>query len=96
MKRLSILLIIALCLLLSACYTHKHVVGSGAQGNEIVTARQWYVAYGLAPINTVDSHAMAGGAKNYEVQTQQTFVDGVINLFTSTFTVTCQTVTVKK
>jgi hypothetical protein len=96
MRTSIIITIVAFCFLLTACYTHTHIVGNGAQGSKVVTARQWYAVYGLAPLNKVDSQAMAGGAKDYEITTQQSFIDGVINMFTGSFTVTCQTVTVKK
>lgn len=88
--------IIAVCFILTACYTHVHTVGNGPQTYRSATARQWYAVYGLAPINNVDTHAMAGDAADYEIKTQQTFVDSIISMFTSAFTVTCQTVTVTK
>jgi hypothetical protein len=96
MRTVLILAVVAACMLLAACYTSTHIVGNGPQGNTVVTARQWYAVYGLAPLNSVDSKAMAGGAKDYKIVTQQTFIDGVINAFTSSFTVTCQTTTVTK
>ena len=96
MKKILIMLVVIVCLFLTACYTHTHIVGNGAQGNNVSTARQWYIAYGLAPLNTVDTHAMAGNAQNYEIVTQQTFIDSVIGMFTGALTISCQTVTVKK
>lgn len=88
--------VVIVCLLLTACYTHTHMVGDGAQGNKVMTARQWYVVFGLVPINNVDTQAMAGEAQDYEITTQQTFIDSVISMFTSAVSVSCQTVTVKK
>lgn len=96
MRKVLILSVVVVCFLLTACYTTTHIVGKGAQGNNVQIARQWYAVYGLAPLNNVDSKAMAGDAKDYTVVVQQTFIDGVINAFTSSFTVTCQSVKVTK
>lgn len=96
MRKVLILAVIAACMLLTACYTHTHIIGNGPQGNTVVTARQWYAVYGLAALNNVDTKTMAGEAKDYKIVTQQTFVDGIINAFTSSFTVSCRTVTVTK
>ena len=48
-------------LLLSACSTHTHVVGNGPSKGETVQARQWYILWGLIPLNNVDTNAMAAG-----------------------------------
>ena len=81
---------------LSSCYTMTHKVGNGAQGNTTTEARQWYVLWGLVPINTVDSKKMAAGAADYEVETQMTAVDVIIGAFTGIVTVQPMTVKVKK
>jgi len=90
------LLVAALCFSVIGCYTLQHQVGNGAQGSTTVSARQWYILWGLVPINTVDSQAMAAGATNYDVKSQMSFVDVVIGIFTGSVTVYCQTVTVTK
>lgn len=95
-KLLSLLMLTAVLFVSVACYTHTHVVGDGAKGNSVVTERQWWILWGLVPINKVDTQTMAKGAKDYEIKTEQTFVDGIINMFTSMVTVGCQTVEVKK
>lgn len=95
-KSLIILLLIAVLLSVSACYTHTHVVGKGAQSGAEVSKTQWYAIWGLVPINVVNSQEMAAGAENYTVVTQQTFADSIISIITSYITVTRQTVTVKK
>ncbi len=56
----------------------------------------WYVLWGLVPITEVDSQAMAGGATDYTVQTQFTFVDIIIGIFTSIVTVQPRTVSITK
>ena len=39
----------------SGCMAHTHVVGTGAGTGVEDEARQWYVLWGLVPINDVDS-----------------------------------------
>lgn len=95
-KIIAASLILAFCCLLVGCYTFNHQVGSGAQSYDQVEERQWYVLWGLVPINNVDSKAMAGGAANYDVKTEFNVVDVIITAFTSMVTVHCQTVTVTK
>lgn len=85
-----------LCIfLMTSCFTYVSVVGEGAQGNQEVTKWNHYVVYGLAPVGVSDSKAMAGGAENYEVKTEQTFVNGLVAALTfGIYTPT--TTTVKK
>jgi len=80
---------------LSSCMSLTHTVGSGGYG-ESESKRQWYVLWGLVPINEVDSKQMAGGAENYTVKSSITPLDFVINIFTGLVTVYSQTVEVKK
>ena len=97
MKRIiAASLILAFCCLLVGCYTFNHQVGTGAKGFDEVKERQWYVLFGLVPINKVDSRKMAGGAANYDVKTEFNVVDVIITAFTSVASVHCQTVTVTK
>ncbi len=95
-KKIICILVITSFLFLAGCYTIKHDVGNGAQGNTTVSERQWFVLWGLVPINDVDSKAMAGGATDYEITTQMTFVDVIIGAFTGLITVAPMSVTVKK
>ncbi|MBW6515027.1 MAG: Bor family protein [Candidatus Cloacimonetes bacterium] len=97
MLKKGVMLTIALILLLSliACSTHVHTVGRGPQTGQEVQARQWYILWGLVPINTVDTYQMVAGATDYEIKTEQSFLDVVINFFTSSVTVYSRTVTVK-
>jgi hypothetical protein len=75
---------------------HMHVVGDGAKAASVQQERQWYVLWGLVPINTVDTAQMAGGATNYTVKTEHTALDVIINIFTSVVSVTSRTVEVRK
>lgn len=94
--KLSAALLIVAMLCVIGCSAHIHKVGNGAQGTELMVERQWYVLWGFIPLNDVDTHAMAAGATDYEIVTQYTPIDVVINIFTSIVTVECRTVSVEK
>ncbi len=97
MKRLfGFTAVLVVCALLVGCSAHVHDVGNGARGLDIEQARQWYVLFGLVPINEVDTNEMADGAANYTIETEQSFLDSVINMFTGMITVSSRTVTVTK
>ena len=73
-KLITITLIISM--LFISCATHLHTVGHGPQTGIKVTSRQFYLFYGLVPLNSVDTNKMAGIDSNgnyitdYEIQTQ--------------------------
>ena len=94
-KCFAVVLILGI-LLVIGCAAHVHKVGNGAQGDEIKVARQWYALYGLAPINKVDTNAMAGGITDYEIITAQTISDFILNSFTWIITVNSRKVIVRK
>ena len=96
MKKHLIITGIFLSILFVGCATHVHTVGTGPQIGQVETATQWYALYGLIPLNTVDTAAMAGGAANYEIQTQLAPLDIIIGGITSYVTVNRRTVTVTK
>jgi len=89
-------LLLLVLLVASGCAAHTHVIGSGGSGNEVVEQRQWYVLWGLVPINEINSADMAAGASNYTIETEQSALDVVINIFTSIVTIYSRTVTVTK
>ena len=95
-KALPIIMAAIMMLSIVGCYSQTFVVGNGAQGAQTEETRQWYILFGLVPLNTVDSKAMAGDAANYTIHTEQSFLDVVINIFTSAVTVYSRTVTVTK
>ncbi len=80
----------------SGCAAHTHVIGDGGDGSETVEQRQWYVLWGLVPINDVDSAELADGAADYTIETEQSALDVIINIFTSIVSVNSRTVTVTK
>lgn len=78
----------------SSCYTHQYSVGNGAQVGASVTEKNHYLIFGLAPLGTSDPKQMANGEANFDVKTQHTFVDGLLNLITlGIYTPTTTTVT---
>ena len=90
------ILLIAALTGLVGCAAHVHKVGAGAAGADVAKQRQWYILWGLVPLNSVDSNAMAGGASDYEIKTEQSFVDVVLNIFTGFVTINSRTVKVTK
>jgi hypothetical protein len=94
-QSLSFLALVVVTMVVSSgCAAHEHVIGSGGQTGEMQTARQWYVLWGLVPINNVDTRAMVGDADDYTIETAITPLDFVINLFTGIVTVYSRSVTV--
>lgn len=84
-KLIQLACVASVCLTLTSCYTTSYIVGTGPKsGNEIREKNHFLVA-GLAAIKTADPAKMAGDAKDYQVTTTHTFVDGLINLLTSGF-----------
>lgn len=95
-KITSIFLIAAFALMFAGCYTQTFVVGNGAQGSTQVEAKQWYILWGLVPLNTVNSNSMAGNADDYTIVTKHTFVDVLMGIVTGIVTVSPKTVRVTR
>lgn len=95
-KIISLLAILVIISLIAGCAAHIHKVGQGAQGDDKKEARQWYVLWGLVLINEVDTQQMADGAADYTIKTEQSALDIIINIFTSSVSVVSRTVTVTK
>ena len=95
-RKFSVVFLIIGMLFVIGCAAHVHKVGDGAQGGDMTTARQWYVLWGIVPLNEVDTNAMAGGATDYEITTVVTPIDLILNTLLSEITVHCRTVTVQK
>ncbi len=96
LRKFSALVLILGLLFVIGCSTHVHTVGDGPQGNDMIESRQWYVLWGLVPMNVVDTNAMAGAATDYEITTEHTALDFIINVFTGAVTISSRTVTVRK
>ena len=95
-SKLSAAFLIVAMLFVIGCAAHVHTVGNGAQGANITEARQWYIVWGLVPINDVDTNAMAGGATDYEIMTSLTPIDFIIGVVAGGITITSRTVSVQK
>ncbi len=74
--------VLSISLLMSSCYTLTYSVGEGSKTGIEVKQKNHYLIYGLAPVGTSDPTEMAGGATDYTVTIQHTFVDGLINAIT--------------
>ena len=95
-KTVVIVLIVAMAFLTMGCAAHIHEIGKGAQGGNIIEQRQWYVLWGLVPINEVDSAEMAGSTKDYTITTQYSPIDVIIGMVAGIVTVSSRTITVEK
>lgn len=95
-KILKVAVIAVMCAALSGCYTLNHQVGDGASSGVAKKKKQWFILWGLVPLTQVDSKAMAGGATNYDIQTQQAIDDIIIGIVTGWVTIYPRTVTVTK
>lgn len=96
MKLYPVALALCVSVLMTSCFSITHTVGAGAKGSETKEAKQWFALFGLVPINDVDSKAMAGGATDYTINTQRSFVDGLIGIFTGIASIYPATVKVTK
>ena len=101
MKKAVVMVMIVSSLFLIGCSTNVHTVGTGPETGMTKVARQYYLLWGLIPLNTVDTNQMATSMKteNYEIKSQLGPVDVGINLasmMTIGGLVTSRTVTVTK
>lgn len=95
-KVLVVVFLLVFSFYATGCYSQTFVVGKGAQSSQSESARQWFILWGLVPLNDVSSKMMAGSANDYTIKTEHSFVDMVISAFTGIVTVSCKTVEVKK
>lgn len=79
---LNLALAVGLSCTMTSCFTYTFSVGEGAQTGMEVKKMNHYLIYGLAPVSVTDPNVLAGGAENYDVTIQHTFVDGLINAIT--------------
>ena len=96
LRRLSAVLLIVAMVFVVGCAAHTHKVGHGPAFNQTTVERQWYILYGLVPINDVDTQVMAKGRSNYEITTLVTPVDFIYRALFSPVTITCRTVAVTR
>ena len=102
MRSIKLMVVSTLLFSLFACASHTHVVGSGPQYGNTVSARQYYALYGLIPLGIgggADTKAMAGDAENYAIETKAGGMDYVIQVLANMIiptTISSRTVTVTK
>ncbi|MXV52904.1 hypothetical protein GS399_18170 [Pedobacter sp. HMF7647] len=85
---------LAAAMLLTSCYSYTAVVGKGPQTNQAVKKWNHYVVYGLAPVGVSDSKELIGDAKDYTINVQHSFVNGLVAALTlGIYTPTTTTVT---
>ena len=94
-KFLSLAVVFLLCLSMTSCYSLTYAVGEGSKTGEVITKKNHYLIYGLAPLKTSDPTKMAGDAKNYEVTIKHTFIDGLLNALTSGLYTPTTTIVIK-
>jgi flagellar basal body-associated protein FliL len=95
-KSIAIILLLFVVIYSTGCMAHTHVIGDGAQGNKSEDSRQWYILFGLVPLNNANTAEMAKGATNYTIRTETSVLDFIINCFTGIVTVNSRTVTVTR
>lgn len=96
MKKISTILMLVVLVAIIGCSANTHVVGKGAQTGQTMETRQWYALFGAIPLNDVDTAAMAGETMDYEIVTEVSAMDIILNIFTGYVTVYSRTVTVTK
>jgi hypothetical protein len=99
MERKVVIVALAALILVCAtgCMAHTHTVGAGSKGMGAPrTARQWYILWGIVPINQMDSKYLAGDATDYTVHTWVSPLDFIINLFTGYVSIYTRSVEVWK
>lgn len=89
MKKVKVNLLVVLfglSILFSSCNATMHTVGTGGKGDCKTVGqydakkKQWYLFWGLLPLNKADSKDLASGTENYTIRTTTTFVDGLISI----------------
>ena len=96
MKKLVIAMMLVSTLVIVGCSTHVHTIGAGPQTGQVTSERQWWILFGLIPLNSVDVGVMAGDATNYEIKTSLAPLDILIGIPAGYITVSSRTVTVTK
>lgn len=99
MKPFVISLIIAL-FLSQGCTIHRHTVGNGPikkQGSQLTIAKkkQWYMFWGLVPLNTPNTEKMRGGFKDYQIKSSTNVGDMLISWILFPTTIITRTVKIR-
>ncbi len=92
--RRSRLLATSFLALLCGCMGHTHVVGVGPTGLGSDTMRQYYLFFGLMPLNEVNVQRATGDLVGYEIHTEYGLMDILFSPLLILVTGTSRTVTV--
>jgi hypothetical protein len=95
-RSIAIVLLLSIVFYSAGCMSHTHVVGKGAQSTQTMESRQWYILFGLVPLNNANSAELAKDAADYTIKTEITPLDFIMNIVTGIVTVYSRTVTVTK
>ncbi len=85
----------ALVAVTAGCVSHQHPVGLGATGTREDSARQYYLFFGLVPLNTVESQRLANELTSYTIETRFGFVDLLLAPLLLPVTMTSRTIVVR-
>ena len=85
----------ALAAVLPGCVSHTHSVGLGGTGTAVTSSRQFYLFFGLVPINTVETQRLASDLTSYTIDTRFGLVDLLLAPFLLPVTLTTRTVVVR-
>jgi hypothetical protein len=92
-RALAVLSVVALAA--TGCVSHTHVVGLGATGTGVTSARQYYFFFGLLALNTIDTQRMAPDLTSYTIETSFSLTDFVLSPLLLPFSLTTRTVVVR-
>ncbi len=90
------IVVVVMLFIVTGCTTHIHNVGNGPQTQQTLEARQWYILWGLVPINDINTNSMAGNAADYQITTEYEALDILIGMVVGAVSVSSRTVTVTK
>jgi predicted small secreted protein len=79
---LKVAFLLAVCFVMTSCYTYTATVGRGPQSGITVQKQNIYLIYGLAPVSMANIKDMTAGAKDYEITVTHTFIDGLLMAIT--------------
>lgn len=85
-RKLTVSGLLAACIMMSSCYTTKIANGNLTPDSPVVkvnSVKNHFLIYGLVPLkNGYQAKKYVGEKENYVIQTQHTFVDGLLNVIT--------------
>lgn len=91
-KTVLFVLLIVLCAGFMGCMTTRvggdaHLAPSDTEGTLIAEKGNWYILWGLVPLNDNRTDAVVPAGKKVRVETKYTPIDFLINIFTGLVTI---------